>query len=145
MLPYRDSRFTTLALIVFFVLVAGYGIFEARGLLFGPTINVSGQTATVQDPYVVIQGRADRISSLSMNGNPVQVTETGVFAQPYLLAAGSNKIILDATDQYGRERSRVIEIMYTPRLSATSSAIIAPQETLVSSTSSSTAGVAPMQ
>lgn len=114
MLPYRDSRLTQIAIAIFFVIVAGYAYFEARGMLFGPRINVSSAVTEVTDPFVVITGKADRISSLKMNGADIPVTEEGVFEQPYLLAPGLNRIMLVANDKYGRSREKVIQIVYTP-------------------------------
>lgn len=114
MLPYRDSRLTYIALGIFFLIVLCYAFFEARGLLFGPAITVTSQVTEVHDPFVVIKGQADRISSLSMNGKTIPVTENGAFEEPYLLARGYNRIVLDARDKYGRSRSRAIEIVYTP-------------------------------
>ncbi len=112
MLPYRDSRFTVIALVVFFAILIGYALYEARGALFGPTIDVIANSAEFHDPYVLIQGHAERISSLSMNGTQIRVTEDGQFAEPYLLAPGYNRIVLEAKDAYGRSTERVVEIMY---------------------------------
>ena len=114
MLPYRDSRLTYIALGIFFLIVVGYAYFEARGLLFGPSITVSSEITEVHDPFVMIKGQADRIASLSMNGKVIPVTENGMFEEPYLLSPGYNRIVLDATDKYGRKRSHAIEIVYTP-------------------------------
>jgi len=137
MLPYRDSTITRVVLVVFFLLVVGYGYFEAQGLLFGPSITTGTSVTEVHDPFVKIQGKADRISSLSMNGKQVTVTEDGAFSEPYLLAEGTNRIVLDARDTYGRTTRKVITIVYTP------SATITPQ-TVTTSTivSTSTAPVA---
>jgi hypothetical protein len=119
MLPYRDSRFTVWTLAVFFALALCYAFFEARGILFGPTITLAAPISEVHEPFVSIKGTAERISSLSMNGKQVPVTKDGAFAVSYLLAAGYNRIVLDAKDQYGRSKERVIEIMYTPSASST--------------------------
>src|SRR3989344_9291150 len=113
MLPYRDSRLTQIALGLFFILLVGYAYCEAHGLLFGPSITVTSQIAAVHDPFVTIKGRADRISSLFMNGKAIQVPEAGDFSEPYVLAPGYNQIKLDARDKYGRNSSSVIEIVYT--------------------------------
>lgn len=120
MLPYRDSRITRVAIGIFFLIVAGYAYFELRGILFGPAISVSSAMSQVHEPFVSITGSASRISSLSMNGKAVTVTEAGVFNEPYLLAPGLNRIVLDAKDKYGRGRSKVIQIIYTPLSGATS-------------------------
>ncbi len=113
MLPYRDSRLTQIALGLFFLLLIGYGYFEAQGLLFGPSITVTSNVTEVHDPFVLIKGHADRISSLLMNGKSIQVTEKGDFSEPYVLAPGYNRIMLDARDKYGRRSSRTMEIVFT--------------------------------
>ena len=114
MLPYRDSRITRVAIILFFLLIVGYAYFEARGVLYGPNIQVvSGQTV-VTDPYIAIQGKAERIAELSMNGRPISVTEDGAYNEPYLLSPGLNRIMLDATDRYGGKTQQIVEIVYTP-------------------------------
>ena len=133
MLPYRDSKITKIALVIFFVLVIGYAYFEAQGFLFGPAISVPSNVTEVHDPLVTIQGQASRISSLSMNGKQIAVTENGTFSEPYLLAEGDNRIVLDASDKYGRSRRQVIEIVYTPL--AASSTQLTATSTLSASTS----------
>ncbi len=138
MLPYRDSRLTQIALGLFFLLLIGYAYFEAQGLLFGPSITVTSQVSSVYDPFVLIQGHADRISSLLMNGKSIQVTEKGDFSEPYVLARGYNRVILDARDKYGRRSSKTIAIMY---VSDGSSSTASPNAPL--STASSSSSVAP--
>ncbi|MCR4325365.1 MAG: hypothetical protein NUV59_00980 [Patescibacteria group bacterium] len=150
MLPYRDSRLTYIVLAAFFVLLLGYAYFEARGLLFGPSITLASPAEEMHEPFIEITGRADRISSLSMNGKAVEVTEEGAFSEPYLLAEGYNRIVLEASDKYGRSRSKVLEIVYAPEdsdaTSSTDSVQTNPeQETLLedAAASSSQPAVAP--
>ncbi|MEK7134045.1 MAG: hypothetical protein AAB804_03160 [Patescibacteria group bacterium] len=114
MLPYRDSRLTYIALGIFFLIVLGYAYYEARGILFGPTITVSSDLTELHGRIAVIKGQADRIASLSMNGKTIPVTETGAFEELYILALGYNRVTLDAQDKYGRRRSKTIEIVYNP-------------------------------
>ena len=137
MLPYRDSRLVKIALVVFFLIVLGYAYYEAQGILFGPTITVASAVQTVHEPLVSIQGQASHISSLSMNGTPISVTENGTFDEPYALAPGYNRVVLDAKDKYGRSRQEAIEIIYIPN--ATSSMRVASSTT---SEASSTPAVA---
>ena len=118
MLPYRDNRLTYIALGVFFLIILGYAYYEARGLLFGPSITVSSDITEVHDPFITIKGQADRIASLLMNGKTIPVTEDGAFEEPYLLSVGYNRIVLDASDKYGRTRRQAIEIVYTPKADA---------------------------
>ncbi len=118
MLPYRDNRLTYIALGAFFLIVLGYAYYAAQGILFGPSISITSEVSEVRDPFVLIKGQANRISSLSMNGRVISVTEAGAFEEPYLLAPGYNRIVLDAQDGYGRKQSAVVEIIYTPKASA---------------------------
>lgn len=127
MLPYRESRFTKTILTAFFLIVLGYAYFEGRGLLYGPTISVESRVMEVDKPFITIEGTARRIASLSMNGHTIPVTEDGAFSEPYLLTPGYNKITLTASDRYNKSTERVIEIVYTPVQTSTSSPM-APQE-----------------
>ncbi len=138
MLPYRDSRLTYIALGIFFLIIVGYAYFEARGMLYGPRITVTSQVTEVHEPFVTIKGRADRISALTMNGGTVPVTEDGVFEEPYLLAEGYNRIVLDASDKYGRSKRQVIEIVYTPSPSKTSEGEPSASTSVATSSASST-------
>ena len=119
MLHYRDSKITRFLLILFFILVVAYACFEASGFLFGPSISVPAGTTEVHQQLVHIKGSTARISSLSLNGKEVAVTESGGFDEPYLLAPGVNRIVLDASDKYGRTRQQVLNIVYIPDATST--------------------------
>lgn len=114
MLPYRDSKITTIAILVFFVFIAIYALYEVRGMVFGPQIHVSSTVTEVHEPFIVIKGKADRIATLNLNGKPITVTEDGAFEEPYLLSPGLNHIFLDAVDKYGGKRHQELKIVYTP-------------------------------
>jgi len=112
MLPYGNSRITRIALAIFFLILIGYGYFEARALLFGPRIDVGNAMTVSHDQFVKIQGTTDHIASLLMNGKAISVTEDGAFDEPYLLAPGSNRVILTAKDKYGNTTSKMLDIYY---------------------------------
>lgn len=114
MASYRDSWITRLAFGIFFIVLAGYALFEARGILYGPSIALETTSAEVEDQLFIVKGKAERIVELSMNGMPIFVTEEGVFEEPYILTPGINRIFLDAADKYGRGKQAVIEISYFP-------------------------------
>src|SRR5690349_1597887 len=114
MLPHRDSRLTRIALYIFFTIIILYGLYEAQGLLFGPKIKVATERSVVHDAYIKIEGKAQRITALSMNGKQIPVTEQGDFSEPFLLASGDNQVVLEAKDTYGRVTSRTVEIVYIP-------------------------------
>lgn len=112
MLHYRDSRIVRTSLIIFFVLLIGYAFYEAQGILYGPVIDVPSETVIVTDPYTVIRGTAERITELRLNGKTIPVTERGEFEEPFLVAAGTNHLILEARDARGRRAHETITVIY---------------------------------
>lgn len=114
MLPYRDSRVIRIVLILFFILLIAYALFEARGLLYGPVIMVPESAITVHDEYTIIKGTAAHITELHLNGKTISVTESGEFEEPFLLARGTNHLILEASDARGRRAQKVLDIVYVP-------------------------------
>lgn len=140
MLPYRDSRLTQIALVIFFLAVTAYAYFEARGILYGPRITIESSMATVHERYVLISGHAERIASLSVDGAPVSVTKDGSFEVPYLLAPGINQIIFDAKDSYDNTTSKTVEIVYAPSADSPDpfAAALAPAASTKSTTTPST-------
>lgn len=113
MLPYRDIRLTRVLIVLFFLLVAGSAYFEARGALFGPSIEIPETTITTGEQFVHVRGRAERIVELRLNGGAIPVTEEGDFDEPYVLAPGVNHLTLEASDAYGRSAKRTLTIVYT--------------------------------
>ena len=166
MLPYRDSRLTTILLGIFFLIAIAYALFEARGQLLGPTITVDTRVGQVDEPLLIVEGHAERISSLTMNGRQIPITEDGLFREPYLLATGYNKILLRAEDSYGRSAERVLEIVYhaegqfvapppqptasstpttnTPGSPSTAPTVVSTSSTTVVETSTTTVPTTPM-
>lgn len=114
MLPYHDSRLTKIILVTFFIIVAAYAYYEGRGLLYGPTIKLENRVMEVSEPLITVEGEVARIVRLTMNGAPIPVTEEGVFSEEYVLAPGYNRIVLVASDRYGKSTERTIEVIYTP-------------------------------
>lgn len=114
MRPYRDSKITLIALSLFFIVLMGYALFEARGILMGPEIIVPEAVLNIHEPSVSIRGTTKHISALSMNGTPVPVTEAGAFAEMYIASEGYNRVVFQAKDKYGHTQEQVVEIVYTP-------------------------------
>ena len=119
MIPY-SSRVSRTLLVLFFLAVLGYGIFEARGIVLGPNIQVDEAPLVVSSEFVRIQGVATHIATLTMNGTAISVTEDGLFDEPLLLHEGENRILLRAQDKYGNETTRTVTLIYRPETSPSS-------------------------
>ena len=112
MLPYRYNKLTVGLVGLLFIAALGYSYFEGRHLLQGPMIalDTTEETLTVTEPYLRIQGTAERIVELQLNGRPVSVTEAGVFSEDIVLAPGYNRVRFTARDRTGRETVKDLEI-----------------------------------
>lgn len=137
MLPY-SFRLSRLILLLFFLFALGYGLFEARGIVLGPRIEVDDTPVRSASAFVRIEGRATHIASISMNGAEIPVTAEGAFDEPYLLGPGENRIELAARDKYGNETRRTVVIYYE----ATSTPRLPVPEPLPASTSTASSTVA---
>jgi len=113
MLP-RDSKLIRISLLVFFALLLAYALYEGWGLISGPAIHVPTSSITTHEQYTLIRGRAERITELRLNGTTISVTESGEFQEPYLLAEGSNRLVLEARDARGRIARETLDIIYIP-------------------------------
>lgn len=120
MLPYRTNRLVAILIAIFFLAILGYAYFEARSILFGPSITIRAPESplSVSAPLLHIRGSAEHIILLRMNGTPVSVTGAGDFDEALLLAPGYNKIVLSASDKLGRTTEKVLEVIYTGPVTA---------------------------
>ncbi len=105
-------RVTHIASSIFFILLCGYGYFEARSLMSGPIITIENVPTYSLSRLVTIEGLVRNSSSLWMNGEQVQITETGKFSEQYAPTTGYNRITLEARDRYGKTAYKTIEIVY---------------------------------
>ena len=97
------------------LLLFGYGLIEAYPLISGPSLTVTspinGYTST--DGFVTVAGKAARVSSLSLNGDPLLIYENGAFSRFIVLPKGGAILSLTATDRFGRSITKQ-ESVYVP-------------------------------
>ncbi len=110
----RSGRLSTGAIVLFFVLLVAYGLYEAQAMVLGPRITLPQETLTLQSPYTLVRGTAEHIVEIRLNGVPISVTEDGVFEEPYVLSEGENRLLFEAHDKYGRKTEETVVIMYLP-------------------------------
>lgn len=104
----------TAAAIVLTILL-GYGVIKAVPLLLGPQIKIEtpSESASVPDGFMTLSGRAIHTQSLTLNGAPFLIDETGRFEETLLLPKGGAILSLVATDRFGRTTS-VTRTVYIP-------------------------------
>ena len=93
--------------------VTSYAVWRSLPYARGPVIKVFQPLPgiSLNAKTVDIVGRADRVNSLTINGNPISVDEAGNFKDTIAVFTGMNIITLGATDQFGRSESEQIEIL----------------------------------
>lgn len=105
-------------IVLIILILAGigwYGAFQARNFIQGPTITLNSPTENVQTTRMVtLEGTAENIISLSLNGRNIFTNETGAFKERLVLENGYTIMTLTATDRYGRKTSVSRPFIYTP-------------------------------
>lgn len=92
--------------------ILGYGFFEARRLIGGPSITIDSPTdgSATTSATVVIRGTAENISFLTINDAPVYTDEQGHFSERLSPPPGYAIFSIQALDRFGRRVSRSIHI-----------------------------------
>ncbi len=106
------SRFTRIALALFFLALIFYALFASRSLILGPKIELAQESFFSEKSLIRVEGRALRTTTLLMNGYPITTTEEGAFSEPYVLAPGYNRILLEGEDRYGSSVTARLEVVY---------------------------------
>lgn len=102
----------------FFVLVIlfiAYAYFQARNLILGPSISLTTEPTVIQtDRTVALEGTANNVIVLRLNGLEVHTDETGAFVYSLILENGYTIMTLEAEDRYGRVTKLTRPFVYKP-------------------------------
>ena len=95
-------------------LLISYGIFNARNLIIGPSIEVFSPAKDMEtkENILTINGKAKNITFISLNERPIFVDTEGLFQEKLLLSPGSNIIEIKARDRFKKEIKKTIRIYY---------------------------------
>ena len=105
-----------------------YGVFQARTLIHGPTLIVSSPRPgeTVSTVLMVIQGKTENVTHVSVNGQPVTMDTNGTFDETFVTPEGYGVILVEAKNRFGRHQEQRIEFIGTPP--QTSPQVVAEQQ-----------------
>lgn len=108
-----DIQPRTATLIILFVLLISYSIFQARAILSGPKIQIenpkNGQV--VEDPRVTVEGQSKNISWMSLNDRQIFTDEDGRWSEKLLVSTGLSIITIKARDRFGHETRKSIQVV----------------------------------
>jgi len=107
-------------IIIFFLAVAGYTVFELTGLFRQPTLSISFPTAgaNLSEELLTLRGRAAGLVKLMVNGEPLVLDQNGDFETKLLLARGYNIIRFSSTDRFDRSVEQTLPLTYQPKITA---------------------------
>lgn len=96
------------------LLLVAYGIFNARNLILGPSIEVLSPVTNSEttESILTVKGLVKNTSFLSLNQKQIFANPDGVFEEKLLLSPGSNIIEIKATDRFKKETKKVINVYY---------------------------------
>jgi hypothetical protein len=94
------------------VAILGYGLFEARRIIEGPvvTIYTPQNGSATSTTGVVIAGKAENISFLTINDKPSFTDQQGNFSETLSIPPGFTVLTVAATDRFGRRTSKQVAI-----------------------------------
>ncbi len=114
----RKTRWSKLALAALFFSLGGYALYQAKDLIRGPKLTIAaprlGETSSIR--LIEVEGRAERIARLFLNGRLIFTDEAGRFEEKLLLPPGYTIINLEADDKFGRKVKTALPIAYQPDL-----------------------------
>ncbi|MEK7585540.1 MAG: hypothetical protein AAB455_03460 [Patescibacteria group bacterium] len=116
--PFSPHAFRYLAITIFFIAAAGYVTYQFSGLVHAPTltINAPAAGAMVSDELLTVSGRADRLTKLTINNEPLVLSNGGIFETKLLLATGYNIINFSGVDRFGRIVEKQWPVVYEPKI-----------------------------
>ncbi len=97
------------------VMLVSYGLFNARNLLIGPTIEIfspTKYTVETDNNVLTISGKTKNIAFISLNEKPISIDTEGVFQEKLLLSPGSNTIEIKGKDRFKQETKEIVKIYY---------------------------------
>jgi len=102
-------------LLILGCLLIGYTLFQARFLIAGPQITLISEPEGIHSQrFVVLEGTAENIVRMTLNGRQIYTDKNGYFKEGLILENGYTIATLQAYDRYGRTHSYKKEFVYTP-------------------------------
>lgn len=100
-------------LIILFILLIAYSLYQARALLVGPQVSIESPQdgQVVEDPLVVMEGQSKNIAWISLNDRQIFTNEEGVWSEKLLVSPGLSIMTVKARDRFGRETEKSVRIV----------------------------------
>ncbi len=94
-----------------FIGIFGYTYFRSRDAIWGTTITASvSDGAVLSSKLLNLTGNAPHTSLFTVNNKELLLDKNGNFVDTLLLQDGYNILTLEASDKFGRVKSKVIHL-----------------------------------
>jgi hypothetical protein len=105
---------TIIIVSVVIISLLGYTAYEIQKIISGPRITVLSPKngIIISDPLVEISGIAENIKDISLNDRKIFIDEQGNFKEKLLLFYGYNVFVIKASDKFGKNTEKMIEVVY---------------------------------
>jgi hypothetical protein len=98
-------------LIIFFLLLASYALFQARFLILGPRLTILSPTDGAAVTTVIeVEGTATNVAWLTLDDRQIFTDEKGHFKEKLIVGKGTSIISVRARDRFGREREKSVTV-----------------------------------
>lgn len=95
------------------VILLAYVLFQARFLILGPQISIESprDAEEVYNPLLTLEGQAENVARIELNGRQIFVDEEGRWSEKLLLSPGTSIMTLTARDRFGREDEAQVRVI----------------------------------
>ena len=104
-------RISTLSLGI--LLIMFYSLFQAKNLILGPrfTIDEPVDGQTLAEEEFTFSGNAHNVASITLNGSPIFIDETGIFKEKLIAPSGYSIMKLEVRDRFGRSKTEYVHLI----------------------------------
>jgi hypothetical protein len=108
---FNIKRFIVILLAL---VILGYGFFNARNIIMGPTLEIFSPAKDLETNHnpIEIIGQVKNATFVSLNEKPISIDTEGFFEEKLLLSSGFNTIQLRAKDRFKNEIVKSIKVYY---------------------------------
>ncbi len=95
------------------ILVVLYFLFEARGVIFGPSLEIlqPQNGATLNSTRINIAGRTSPKTEVWVGGRILLSDENGIFSDNFVFNTGYNEIGIYVKDRFGHEAQKILKFI----------------------------------
>lgn len=100
-------------LVILFVLLFTYSLYEARALILGPQIWITypSDGQTVENSLVTIEGQSKNIAWISLNDRQIFTDEDGKWREKLIVSPGLSIMTVKARDRFGHKIEKSVQIV----------------------------------